>query len=132
MTHTFRARSVLPGLDADRLLPIEREERQSKLVRYKNSAPFLTDAAAETNQALKAGENVILEGSQGFGISLYYGTFPYVTSKDTTASQIAADVGVGPTRIDETIVVFKTFPTRVGEGPFETQMSEGEAKKLRN
>ncbi len=93
-------------------------------------APFLTDAAAEVNQALKAGENVILEGSQGFGISLYYGTFPYVTSKDTTASQIAADVGVGPTRIDETIVVFKTFPTRVGEGPFETQMSEGEAKKL--
>jgi len=93
-------------------------------------APFLTDTAAEINQALKAEENVILEGSQGFGISLYYGTFPFVTSKDTTASQIAADVGVGPTRIDETIVVFKTFPTRVGEGPFETQMSEGEAKKL--
>jgi adenylosuccinate synthase len=93
-------------------------------------APFLADTAAEINQALKAEENVILEGSQGFGISLYYGTFPYVTSKDTTASQIAADVGVGPTRIDETIVVFKTFPTRVGEGPFETQMSEGEAKKL--
>jgi adenylosuccinate synthase len=93
-------------------------------------SPFLTDAAAETNQALEAGEHVILEGSQGFGISLFYGTFPYVTSKDTTASQIAADVGVGPTRIDETIVVFKTFPTRVGEGPFETQMSEGEAKKL--
>ncbi|MEI7827012.1 MAG: adenylosuccinate synthetase [Euryarchaeota archaeon] len=93
-------------------------------------SPFLTDAAAETNQALEAEKNVILEGSQGFGISLFYGTFPYVTSKDTTASQIAADVGVGPTRIDETIVVFKTFPTRVGEGPFETQMSEGEAKKL--
>jgi len=90
----------------------------------------LTDVAAETNQALKANENVILEGSQGFGISLYYGIFPYVTSKDTTASQIAADVGVGPTRIDETIVVFKTFPTRVGEGPFKTQMSEEEAKKL--
>jgi len=93
-------------------------------------SPFLTDVAAETNQALEAEKNVILEGSQGFGISLFYGTFPYVTSKDTTASQIAADVGVGPTRIDETIVVFKTFPTRVGEGPFETQMSEGEAKKL--
>ena len=93
-------------------------------------APLLTDTPAEINQALKAEENVILEGSQGFGISLYYGTFPFVTSKDTTASQIAADVGVGPTRIDETIVVFKTFPTRVGEGPFETQMSDGEAKKL--
>jgi adenylosuccinate synthase len=96
----------------------------------KELSPYLTDTAAEINQALETEENVILEGSQGFGISLFYGTFPYVTSKDTTASQIAADIGVGPTRIDETIVVFKTFPTRVGAGPFETQMSEEEAKKL--
>jgi adenylosuccinate synthase len=93
-------------------------------------SPFLTDAVAEVHHALEAEKNVILEGSQGFGISLFYGTFPYVTSKDTTAAQIAADVGVGPTRIDETIVVFKTFPTRVGAGPFETQMSEEQAKKL--
>ena len=94
-------------------------------------SPFLTDAAAEVNRALEEEKNVILEGSQGFGISLFYGTFPYVTSKDTTASQLAADVGVGPTRIDDTIVVFKTFPTRVGAGPFETQMSDEEAKKLK-
>jgi len=93
-------------------------------------SPFLTDAAAEINKALDEGDSVILEGSQGFGISLFYGTFPYVTSKDTTASQIAADVGVGPTRIDDTIVVFKTFPTRVGAGPFDTQMSEEEARRL--
>jgi adenylosuccinate synthase len=93
-------------------------------------SPFLTDAAAEINRALEEEKNVILEGSQGFGISLFYGTFPYVTSKDTTASQLAADVGVGPTRVDETIVVFKTFPTRVGAGPFETQMSDEEARKL--
>ena len=93
-------------------------------------SPFLTDAAAEVNRALVDEKNVILEGSQGFGISLFYGTFPYVTSKDTTASQLAADVGVGPTRIDETIVVFKTFPTRVGSGPFETQMRDEEARKL--
>ena len=93
-------------------------------------APFVTDAAAEVNEAIEAEKNVILEGSQGFGISLFYGTFPFVTSKDTTASQIAADVGVGPTRVAETIVVFKTFPTRVGAGPFHTQMSEDDAKKL--
>jgi adenylosuccinate synthase len=93
-------------------------------------APFLTDVATEVNEAIEAERNVILEGSQGFGISLFFGTFPYVTSKDTTASQIAADVGVGPTRVADTIVVFKTFPTRVGEGPFATQMSEDEAKEL--
>ncbi len=93
-------------------------------------SPFVTDVATEVNSALDDGCNVILEGSQGFGISLFYGTFPYVTSKDTTASQIASDVGVGPTRIDHTVVVFKTFPTRVGAGPFETQMSSEEAQKL--
>ncbi|MGZ4903307.1 MAG: adenylosuccinate synthetase [Halobacteriota archaeon] len=93
-------------------------------------SPFLTDVAEEVNNALDDGYSVILEGSQGFGISLFYGTFPYVTSKDTTASQIASDVGVGPTRIDHTIVVFKTFPTRVGAGPFDTQMSAEEAQKL--
>ncbi|HMK45951.1 MAG TPA: adenylosuccinate synthetase, partial [Methanocella sp.] len=58
---------------------------------------YLTDVAKECNDAIDRGESVIIEGSQGFGISLYYGTYPFVTSKDTSASQLAADVGVGPT-----------------------------------
>lgn len=90
---------------------------------------YLTDVSREVNDAISKGENVIIEGSQGFGISLFYGTYPFVTSKDTSASQLAADVGVGPTRIDEVVVVFKAFPTRVGEGPFDTEMSVEEAKK---
>ena len=73
---------------------------------------------------------MVLEGTQGFGISLYYGSYPYVTSKDTSASQMAADNGVGPTRVDEVIVVFKAFPTRVGEGPFSTEMSSEKAHEL--
>ncbi|MCD1294237.1 adenylosuccinate synthetase [Methanocella sp. CWC-04] len=89
---------------------------------------YLTDVSQECNDAISRGENIIIEGSQGFGISLYYGTYPFVTSKDTSASQLAADVGVGPTRIDEVVVVFKAFPTRVGEGPFPTEMSPNEAK----
>ena len=93
-------------------------------------AEFITDVPLEVNEAIDRGEFVILEGSQGFGISLFYGTYPFVTTKDTTASQIAADVGVGPTKIDEVIVVFKAFPTRVGEGPFETEMSLEESEKL--
>ncbi|MDT8357526.1 MAG: adenylosuccinate synthetase [Methanomicrobiaceae archaeon] len=93
-------------------------------------APFLADVPYECNSAIERGETVILEGTQGFGISLYYGTYPFVTSKDTSASQIAADVGVGPTRIDEVIVVFKAYPTRVGEGPFGTEMSSEESHRL--
>jgi adenylosuccinate synthase len=91
---------------------------------------FLTDVAVELNDALDRGENVLIEGTQGFGLSLFHGTYPYVTSKDTSASQIAADVGIGPTKVDEVIVVFKAFPTRVGEGPFKTEMSEEESKEM--
>ncbi len=92
--------------------------------------PYLTDVAAEINDALDDGKLILVEGTQGFGLSLYYGTYPYVTSKDVTASAVASDVGIGPTRVDDVIVVFKSFPTRVGAGPFPTEMSQEEAEKL--
>jgi adenylosuccinate synthase len=93
-------------------------------------AEYLLDVPLAINDALKNGDTVLLEGTQGFGISLYYGTYPFVTSKDTSASQIAADNGVGPTKIDDVIVVFKAYPTRVGEGPFFTEMSAEKSDSL--
>jgi len=91
---------------------------------------FITDVPLEVNEAIDRGENVLVEGSQGFGLSLFYGTYPFVTSKDTTASMMASDVGIGPTKVSEVVIVFKTFPTRVGAGPFPTEMSQEEAEKL--
>jgi len=91
---------------------------------------YLANVPQEVNDALDDEKNVFIEGSQGFGLSLYYGTYPFVTSKDTTASTFAADVGVGPTRIDEVIAVFKSYITRVGEGPFETEISQEKAEKM--
>ena len=93
-------------------------------------AEYLIDVPMELNTAIDRGENVLLEGTQGFGISLYYGTYPFVTSKDTSASQIAADNGVGPTRVDDVVVVFKAYPTRVGEGPFSTEMTKQESDEM--
>lgn len=93
-------------------------------------AEYLIDVPMELNTAIDRGENVLLEGTQGFGISLYYGTYPFVTSKDTSASQIAADNGVGPTCVDDVIVVFKAYPTRVGEGPFSTEMTKQESDEM--
>jgi adenylosuccinate synthase len=104
---------------------VNRTGRQAKDV--PELAPYLIDVPLELNTAMDRGENIILEGTQGFGISLYFGTYPFVTSKDTSASQIAADNGVGPTRIDDVIVVFKAYPTRVGEGPFSTEMSRADS-----
>jgi len=91
---------------------------------------YLLDVPKTIDEALKKNETVLLEGTQGFGISLYYGTYPFVTSKDTSASQIAADNGVGPTKIDDVIVVFKAYPTRVGEGPFSTEMTSDKSDAM--
>ncbi len=107
---------------------VRRKAKQAKDIPELNE--YLADVPLEINTALDEGEFVLIEGTQGFGLSLYYGTYPYVTSKDTTASSIAADVGVGPTRVDDVVVVFKTFPTRVGEGPFPTEIPQEEAEKM--
>jgi adenylosuccinate synthase len=110
--------------NADRVM---RTGRQAKDV--PELVEYLADVPLEINEALDKGESVLIEGTQGFGISLYFGTYPYVTSKDTSASQMAADNGVGPTRIDDVIVVFKAYPTRVGAGPFSTEMTPEEAQE---
>jgi len=109
----------------DRVMRIAKQAKDIERLR-----PFITDVPMEVNEAIDRGDFVLVEGSQGFGLSLFYGSYPYVTSKDTTASAIASDVGVGPSKIDEVIVVFKTFPTRVGAGPFPTEMPQEEAEKL--
>jgi adenylosuccinate synthase len=108
--------------NADRVMRVGRQAKD-----LPELAEYLTDVPLEINEALDKGESVLIEGTQGFGISLYFGTYPYVTSKDTSASQMAADNGVGPTRIDDVIVVFKAYPTRVGAGPFSTEMTQEEA-----
>ena len=107
-------------------------DRVLRVAKYAKDVPeledYLLDVSLATNEALDNGEDVFIEGSQGFALSLYYGTYPFVTSKDTTASSFAADVGIGPTRIDEVINVFKSYITRVGEGPFPTEISQEEAE----
>jgi adenylosuccinate synthase len=91
---------------------------------------YTADVPLEVNTALDEGKDVFIEGSQGFGLSLYYGTYPFVTSKDTTACTAGADVGVGPTRVDDVIVVFKSYITRVGEGPFPSEISQEKAEEM--
>jgi len=91
---------------------------------------FLTDVPQEVGDSLRGGESVLVEGSQGFGLSLIHGTYPYVTSKDTSASTLAADVGVGPTSVDDVMLVFKAYVSRVGAGPFPTEIAQEDAERL--
>jgi adenylosuccinate synthase len=90
---------------------------------------YLSDVSTEINEALDSGANVLLEGTQGTYISLYHGTYPFVTSNDVCASAICSDVGVGPTKVDEVVLVFKAYVTRVGEGYLAGEISHEEAKK---
>ncbi len=91
---------------------------------------FITDVPAELNDALELEEPVLLEGTQGTYISLYHGTYPYVTSNDVCASAICSDVGVGPTRVDEVVLVLKSYVTRVGAGYLAGEINMEEAKRL--
>lgn len=90
---------------------------------------YIEDVSNSVNYALEAHEKVLVEGTQGTYLSLYHGGYPYVTSKDVTASGICSDVGIGPKRVDDVLAVFKAYVTRVGGGPLENELSEEEAKR---
>jgi len=92
-------------------------------------SPLIVDVPQEINSALSANEHVLIEGTQGTFLSLWHGTYPFVTSKDVTASGICADVGIGPTKVNEVIVVFKSYVTRVGTGPLDNELSLEDAEK---
>jgi len=108
-------------------------ERALRTVKLARDMPdlknYLTDVPQEVNEALNDRKNVLIEGTQGTYLSLYHGTYPYCTSKDVTASAACSDVGIGPTRVNDVVLVFKTYTTRVGGGPLPNELSQEEAEK---
>ena len=108
----------------------DRAMRTLKLAKdFDSLSSLIIDVPQEINSALSSNENVLIEGTQGTFLSLWHGTYPFVTSKDVTASGICADIGIGPTKVDEVIVVFKSYVTRVGTGPLENELSIEDAEK---
>jgi adenylosuccinate synthase len=110
--------------NSDRVLRIAKLAKDVEELR-----DYLTDVPLEVNNAIDMKKPVIIEGTQGTYLSLWHGTYPYCTSKDVTASAACSDVGVGPTKIDDVIVVFKAFNTRVGAGPLPNEITWEEAEK---
>jgi adenylosuccinate synthase len=105
---------------------VNRVARQAK--DFPELADYIADVPQMLNDAIDDDEEVLVEASQGFGLSLYFGNYPYVTSKDTTASTAAADVGIGPTKVDRVYVIYKAYMSRVGEDPFIHYLSDPEVK----
>ena len=92
---------------------------------------FVCDTTALLNEALKKGESILFEGAQGTFLDVDYGTYPYVTSSNSTAGGACTGAGVGPSRIDRVFGVVKAYTTRVGEGPFPTEFGPDLMDKIR-
>lgn len=108
----------------------ERAMRTLKLAKEIESlSSFIIDVPNSVNSALDSQENVLVEGTQGTHLSLFHGTYPYVTSKDVTASAICSDIGLGPKKVDEVLVIFKSYVTRVGTGPMDNELTPEETSQ---
>ena len=101
------------------------------LARCERFGHRIADTRLLLNQALERGENVLLEGSQGTLLDVDHGTYPFVTSSNPTAGGACAGSGIGPTRISRVIGILKAYTTRVGEGPFPTELFDEYGEMLR-
>jgi adenylosuccinate synthase len=93
--------------------------------------PYVADTSLLVDQALRAGQSVLFEGAQGTLLDLDHGTYPFVTSSNPVASAAATGIGIGPNRLDEIVGVAKAYVTRVGEGPFPSEIASPQQEQVR-
>lgn len=113
-----------PGIDPDQIFSRLQQIRQPLL-------EMATDTGVQIHQELDQGGRVLLEGAQGTHLDIDHGSYPYVTSSNTTAAGAALGVGIGPTQIDAVLGVMKAYITRVGEGPLPTELEGPKGQHLR-
>ena len=94
-------------------------------------APYVADTSLLVDRSLRAGERVLFEGAQGTLLDLDHGTYPFVTSSSPIAAGAAVSFGIGPNRIDEVLGVAKAYVTRVGEGPFPSEIAGTDQERVR-
>jgi adenylosuccinate synthase len=93
--------------------------------------PLVADTSLVLNRALDEGRTVLFEGAQATMLDVDHGTYPFVTSSNPIAGGVGAGAGIGPTRIDRVIGVIKAYTTRVGSGPFPTELLDDDGERLR-
>lgn len=113
--------------------PFDLNEMVEQYIAYgEQLAPITVQAEVVVQDAIAAGKNVLVEGAQATLLDVDYGTYPYVTSSSPTAAGTCQGAGIGPTQVDRVIAVFKAYPTRVGGGPFPTELHDATAQKIRD
>jgi adenylosuccinate synthase len=105
---------------------------EEQMTHFRDVQTFLVDASAVLNRMIDEGKKILFEGAQGTLLDVDLGTFPYVTSSSATAGGACTGTGVGPTRINGVLGVMKAYTTRVGEGPFPTELKDHTGDELRN
>ncbi|HWI53605.1 MAG TPA: adenylosuccinate synthase [Symbiobacteriaceae bacterium] len=93
--------------------------------------PFVANTVELVNDVIDAGKNVLFEGAQGHLLDIDYGTYPYVTASHPIAAGALIGAGVGPTRVDKVVGVVKAYTSRVGEGPFPTELLDATGEVIR-
>ena len=104
--------------------------RNEYIAAAERMAPFVADSVSIVNDAVKQGKSLLLEGAQGTMLDIDFGTYPYVTSSNTTVGGACAGAGIPPKCINRVIGVVKAYTTRVGEGPFPTELTDDVGKLL--
>ena len=93
--------------------------------------PYVTDTAVYLNRALAGGQRIIAEGAQGALLDVDHGTYPYVTSSNPTSGGACTGLGIPPTAVDDIVGIVKAYCTRVGNGPFPTELTDATGERLR-
>lgn len=114
------------------LEPVDVDQVADSLLQYADRIkPMVFDCSLEVNKALDEGKNVLFEAGQATMLDIDHGTYPFVTSSSPTAGGACTGSGVGPTRIDRVVGIAKAYVTRVGEGPFPTELLDQTGEDLR-
>ena len=115
-----------------KLKPLDKNSMFEKLAQLgARLKPFVTDVPVLIDSKMKQGRHLLFEGAQGANLDMDHGTYPYVTSSNTVAGQACVGAGIGPTKIDAVIGICKAYTTRVGGGPFPTELSDETGERLR-
>ncbi|GHD99888.1 adenylosuccinate synthetase [Allgaiera indica] len=125
LTHHNALRAGL-GLE-----PVDAEALKAQLLEVAPKIlPFAAPVWKALTEARRAGKRILFEGAQGSLLDVDFGTYPFVTSSNTTAGMAASGTGLGPTAIDFVLGIVKAYTTRVGEGPFPTELNDADGQRL--
>jgi adenylosuccinate synthase len=125
-------RTVSGSLSAYKMEPPDINTLARELLAYgEQIRPYVGVASKFLYESIKAGKNVLFEGAHGVLLDLDHGTYPFVTSSSTTAGGACIGCGIGPTCIDTVVGIVKAYTTRVGNGPFPTELSDEVGEQLR-